>query len=151
MDTWWIDEPRLLGSRNPTVDDLEQLRHEGFGVLISLLDERAQSPRYTIAEAKRLGYARHNIPVKDFHPPRADQLKRFVELISALPTDAKIVVHCEGGSGRTGTFAAAYWIAKGMPASDAIRHVRKARPHAVETPEQEASLREFAVSRKSSG
>ena len=44
----------------------------------------------------------------------------------------------------TGTFAAVYWITKGMTAAEAIMHVRKARRHAVETPEQEAVLVEFA-------
>jgi hypothetical protein len=45
MDTWWIDNPHLLGSRNPTLADLEQLRRDGFEVLISLLKEDEQSPR----------------------------------------------------------------------------------------------------------
>jgi protein-tyrosine phosphatase len=56
----------------------------------------------------------------------------------------KMIVHCEGGTGRTGTFAAAYWVTKGMTAADAILHVRKVRSHAVETLEQEAVLVEFA-------
>ena len=46
MDTWWIDNPHLLGSRNPTLADLEQLRRDGFEVLISLLKEDEQSPQY---------------------------------------------------------------------------------------------------------
>jgi hypothetical protein len=46
MDTWWIDNPHLLGSRNPTTADLEQLRRDGFTVLVSLLKEDEQSPRY---------------------------------------------------------------------------------------------------------
>jgi len=150
MDTWWIDNPRLLGSRNPTIADLEQLRRDGFGVLVSLLIEREQSPRYDVASATGLGFVRHSIPVKDFRPPTVDQLEQFVRLIAELPPGEKAVVHCEGGIGRTGTFAAAYWIAKGMTVSDAIAHVRKARPHAVETPEQEAALGDFAARRKGS-
>ena len=150
MDIWWIDNPRLLGSRNPTIADLEQLRRDGFGVLVSLLKEQEQPPRYDVASATGLGFVRHSIPVKDFRPPTVDQLEQFVRLIAELPPGAKAVVHCEGGIGRTGTFAAAYWIAKGMTVSDAIAHVRKARRHAVETPEQEAALRDFAAKRKGS-
>lgn len=144
MDTWWIDNPHLLGSRNPTVEDLEQLRRDGFGVLISLLKEDEQSPRYDIGQAVALGLKRHNIPVKDFHPPTLDQLQQFVSLITNLPPGTKAIVHCEGGTGRTGTFAAAYWVAKSLTVSDAIAHVRMARRHAVETPGQEAVLRNFA-------
>ncbi len=150
MDTWWIDKPRLLGSRNPTVADLEQLRRKGFGVLISLLKEQEQPPRYDPASATSLRFVRHNIPVKDFRHPTVDQLEQFVRLIAELPPGAKAVVHCEGGTGRTGTFAAAHWVTKGMTVSGAIAHVRKARHHAVETAEQEASLRDFAAKHKGS-
>jgi protein-tyrosine phosphatase len=145
MDTWWIDNPRLLGSSNPTVADLEQLRRDGFGVLVSLLEEQEQSPRYDLGRASALGFVRHSIPVKDFRPPTVDQLEQFMRLIAELPFGAKAIVHCEGGTGRTGTFAAAYWVAKGLTVSDAIAHVRKVRHHAVETPEQEAALRDFAT------
>ena len=148
MDTWWIDRPHLIGSRNPTLADLEHLQRDGFGGLVSLLDEREQLPRYDIGRATALGFVRHNIPVKDFRPPTVDQLEEFVAWVAGLPAGAKTVVHCEGGTGRTGTFAAAYWIAKGLTLAEAIAHVRKTRPHAVETPEQEAALGDFAGRRK---
>lgn len=144
MDTWWIDEPRILGSCNPTTADLERLRRDGFVVLISLLHEDEQAPRYDARRLEALGIVKHNIPVRDFHPPTPDQLATFVELVDG-GTDARVVVHCQGGTGRTGTFAAAYWIAKGLSASEAIAHVRKARPRAVETKEQRAALERFGA------
>ena len=52
-------------------------------------------------------------------------------------------MHCEGGSGRTGTMAAAYWIKKGLSAREAVDKVRESRPNAVETKEQEESLQEL--------
>jgi atypical dual specificity phosphatase len=149
MDTWWIDNPHLLGSRNPTLADLEQLRRDGFEVLISLLKEDEQSPRYDVARAVTLGFRRYNIPVKDFCPPTVAQIEHFLSLIGDA-RGAKTIVHCEGGIGRTGTFAAAYWVAKGLKVSDAIAHVREARRHAVETQEQEAALRAFATKRRGS-
>jgi protein-tyrosine phosphatase len=147
MDTWWIDNPHLLASRNPTLVDLQQLRLDGFEVLISLLKEDEQSPRYDVARATALGFRRHNIPVKDFCPPTVAQLEHFWSLIGDA-RGANTIVHCEGGSGRTGTFAAAYWVAKGLKVSDAIARVREARHHAVETQEQEAVLRDFAAKRR---
>jgi atypical dual specificity phosphatase len=150
MDTWWIDEPHLLGSSNPSDAQLEQLRSDGFGVLVSLLREEEQAPRYDVAHAETvLGFARHNIPVRDFCPPHVDQLEQFVELVAGLPPRAKAIVHCQGGIGRTGTFAAAYWIGKGKTVSEAIAYVRKARPGAVETEEQKAVLKDFATWRRS--
>ena len=73
MDTWWIDEPYLLGSRNPSDTDLERLKVDGFTVIVSLLRENEQAPRYDIARARGLGYVRHNIPVQDFSAPTLDR------------------------------------------------------------------------------
>ena len=151
MDVWWIDEPIVLGSSNPSTEDLETLRGRGFEVLVSLLREQEQSPRYDVARVLALGYVRHNIPVRDFHPPSLVQLEEFVDLMSRLRAKSKVVVHCQGGIGRTGTFAAAYWIAKGVPAAEAVSRIRKARPSAVETPEQVAALEEFARTRGGHG
>lgn len=144
MDTWWIDKPHLLGSSNPTSTDLQKLRGDGFEVIISLLNEEQQKPRYDTAYTMALGYERHNIPVEDFFPPTLEQLNQFIRLIDGLRPGAKTIIHCEGGSGRTGTFAAAYWITKGMTTKQAIKHVREVRPQAIETQEQKEILSEFA-------
>lgn len=145
MDTWWIDSPHVLGSENPTTADLQKLRRQGFEVLISLLREQEQTPGYDVARAKELGFIRHNIPVRDFTPPTVDQLSEFIRLVEQLSGGTKIVIHCQAGMGRTGTFAAAYWIVKGLDVGEAIAKIRKARLYAIETREQEAVLKEFAV------
>ena len=119
-------------------------------MLVSLLVEQEQALRYDLDRVETLRFVRHNIPVKDFHPPTVSQLATFVDLVEQLPAGARVIVHCEGGTGRTGTFAAAYWIAKGMTPLGAIAHVRRARPHAVETTEQNAALEQFARERNSS-
>ncbi len=145
MDTWWIDEPNILGSVNPTNADLEQLRGQGFNVLVSLLREDEQAPKYDLSLAQEMGFVRYSFPVKDLHPPTVNQLLEFVGLIAGLAQGSKVVIHCQAGIGRTGTFAAAYWIFKGMAVADAISLVRKARWHAIETSAQERVLAEFAL------
>jgi len=144
VDVWWIDEPGLLGSCNPTTEDLEELRAQGFSVIVSLLDEDVQPPNYDLKRIEAIGYRRRNIPVTEFHPPEVAQLVEFVDLMRRLPEGAKAIVHCQAGIGRTGTFAAAYWIAKGLTVDQALEMVRTARPLAVETAEQLAVLDEFA-------
>lgn len=74
MGTWWIDEPILLGSHNPTEAELAQLRGNGFAVLVCLLDESQQKPQYDAAKIGEAGWTRHTIEVRDFHAPSLDQL-----------------------------------------------------------------------------
>lgn len=144
MATWWIDEPILLGSSNPSDAELESLRLSVFSVLVCLLDLQEQTLQYDVDRGISAGWEWHNIPVRDFKAPSVAQLREFVSLVRmSLPTK-RVLVHCQGGSGRTGTAAAAYWIAKGLSVSEAIAKVRERRPHAIETPEQEAVLGEFA-------
>ena len=66
---------------------------------------------YDARAIERAGWVRHAIPVRDFHAPSLAQLERFVALVRAAGPCTKVLVHCQGGSGRTGTMAAAYWIA----------------------------------------
>jgi atypical dual specificity phosphatase len=47
------------------------------------------------------------------------------------------------GYGRTGTVLAAYLIAEGATARQALAEVRRVRPGAVETPQQEQALLEY--------
>jgi len=149
MDVWWIDEPHLLGSCNPTTADLEELRAQGFSMIVSLLEEDLQPPKYDLARVEAIGYTRRNIAVLEFHPPEVEQLLEFVDLMRRLPEGMKAVLHCQAGIGRTGTFAAAYWIAKGLTVDEALEKVGRARPLAVETAEQRAVLDEFARKRAS--
>lgn len=144
MDTWWIDEPLVLGSRNPSDQELARLREQGFSVLVSLLDDKKQPPRYDVEAEARAGWSRHSIPVEDFHPPSLEQLRDFKLLFESVPQGTKVLVHCEGGSGRTGSMAAAYWITRGLTATEAIARVRQARPGAIETCEQEKVLYQYA-------
>ncbi|RZM82887.1 protein-tyrosine phosphatase family protein [Leptolyngbya iicbica] len=143
MSTWWIEQPYFLGSHNPTNRELARLREAGFTVLISLLQESEQTPRYDVAYAQALGYERYTFPVQDFASPTPEQLEQFIALVNQRTSGVKMLLHCEGGSGRTGTFAATYWVAKGMTAADAIAHIRQANPHAVETAEQQAVIAKY--------
>jgi atypical dual specificity phosphatase len=149
MDVWWIDEPHLLGSCNPTTADLEELRAQGFSMIVSLLEEDLQPPKYDLARVEAIGYTRRNIAVMEFHSPDVEQLLEFVDLMRRLPEGTKAILHCQAGIGRTGTFAAAYWIAKGLTVDEALARVGAARPLAVETREQRDALDEFARKRAS--
>jgi len=145
IDSWWIDEPKILGSNNPTTAELEQLRSQGFSVIVSLLLPGEHEPAYDLEQARKSGFACQSIPVKDVTAPSLEQLKEFLEIVGSLGADDKLLVHCQAGIGRTGTFAAAYWISRGLSVREAVAKIRKLRWGAIETSLQEAVLGEFAA------
>lgn len=149
MAEWWIDKPLILGSNNPTTVQLKTLFSEGFRTLISLLDEKQQRPNYDIGKIEKIGFKRYSIPIKDGTAPTLLEFRKFFKIIKA--SKEKIFIHCQGGSGRTGTMGAAYWMKKGLSAREAIEKVRQSNPTAVETPDQERSLHRLESSLKRKG
>jgi protein-tyrosine phosphatase len=145
MSSWWIDEPLVLGSSNPTTEQLKMLYEEGFRNIISLLDEGEQSPNYEVEEVEAMGYERYSIPLRDFSAPRLDDLKTFLNVMDQAVGQGKVVVHCYAGIGRTGTMAVAYWMDKGLSVNEAMRKVRKSNPSVMPNDEQENSLYELGV------
>lgn len=72
-------------------------------------------------------------------------------ILQWLAAGEGVFLHCWAGLGRTGTVAAACLIAQGHGPSQAIDLVRRARPGAVETLEQENFLRVYAAWRAHQG
>ncbi len=140
MTKWWIDQPCVLGISNPTTDELKDLYQQGFANIVSLLDEEQQSPNYDLVQVKAMGFNRYSIPLGDFCAPTLDQFQSFLRTLQRILHQGNVLVHCQGGTGRTGTMGAAYWISKGLTAKQAIERIRLANPSAVETSKQERSL-----------
>ena len=140
---WWIDKGILAGSHNPSDRELSNAAKLGITTLISLLDETEQAPAYS-DEVFRIGKLqhRHSIPVRDYSPPAIEQLIEFIALVRE--SAGAVLIHCQGGSGRTGTFGAAWLISKGISADGAIKAIREMNPNAVETAAQEECLRAFS-------
>lgn len=140
---WWIEKGVLAGSHNPSDRELSNAVKLGITTVISLLDETEQIPAYSneIFRAGKLQH-RHSIPVRDYSAPSIGQLREFIDLVHQSP--GAVLIHCQGGSGRTGTFGAAWLISKGFSSDGAIRAVREMNPNAVETAAQEECLWTFS-------
>lgn len=91
-----------------------------------------------------LGYRRHSIEISDGAAPSIQQLHDFIDLVASYPRGERVLLHCEGGCGRTGTFGAAWWIARGVSTAKATATVRAANRYAIETPGQKQVLEMFA-------
>lgn len=95
------------------------------------------------SHAALLGLHWHGLPIVDGAAPDANFLSAWSTLGPALSKallgGQKVVVHCKGGLGRAGTVACMLLLDSGamISGSEVMREVRRVRPGALETQEQE--------------
>lgn len=137
----WIDKPLLAAMARPSgPEDLAWLREQGIEVLLSLTEER---PRREWSDES--GLLVHHVPLEDMEPPEQDQLDRCVSaILRANERRMGVAVHCGAGLGRTGVVLAAYFVARGLSAANAITRIRRLRPGSIETDEQAAAVELYA-------
>lgn len=128
------------GSQAPLAHDLKCLAAEGIGALVSLT-RAAPDPEVV----RRAALEPLHLPVEDFTPPTLGQIRSFVEFARrVIDSGHGVAVHCAAGQGRTGTMLACYLVSLGLPPEEAMDSVRAIRPGSIETPQQEARVREYA-------
>ena len=141
----WVIESQVAGmprpgAKRPLDQDLQFLRDQGVDVLVTLT-EAALDPE----ALSRHGIESLHIPVADFHAPTQAQLDEYVKAVKGFTCEGRQVgTHCAAGLGRTGTFLAALFVARGMDADAALAEIRRLRPGSVEPEAQEQAVREFA-------
>lgn len=124
--------------------DMEALRAMNVAVLVSLITAREnvpRAPREIGDAAARAGLEWHWLPIPDMHRPDRDFEERWATagraLRARLRRGERVLVHCRGGRGRSGTVAARLLVELGVDAERAIAQVRAVNPDAIETAAQE--------------
>jgi atypical dual specificity phosphatase len=137
----WIEKPLLAGLARPSSpEDFQWLRAQGIELLLSLTEDRPR--RDWVEDASLLVF---HEPLEDMEPPTQEQLDRCVSaIVRANERKMGVAVHCGAGLGRTGVVLAAYFVARGLSASNAIARIRRLRPGSIETDEQAAAVELFA-------
>jgi ADP-ribosyl-[dinitrogen reductase] hydrolase len=124
--------------------DLDMIRDWGATAIVTLLEPK----ELTLLRVEGLGEQVLRRNILWFHLPIVDVSipdGRFEEewdvagesLRSILRSGSDVLVHCRGGLGRAGTIAARLLVELGMEPATAIASVRRVRPGAIETRDQE--------------
>ncbi|PJZ51767.1 dual specificity protein phosphatase family protein [Leptospira adleri] len=130
-------------------EDIQTIRREGITHVLCLLTEN-EFTEYGVKdlkeEYKKQGLDVYYCPVLDQTAPLLEQtIPALKWMDQALSKKEKLLIHCVGGLGRSGTLAAAYTIWKEkVTASEAISMVRESRSErAIESKIQEEFLSDF--------
>ena len=123
----------------------DYLQKENCLHLLSLVEEHEFdeycSKKLLETEAYKRSIIWHHFPVADMDVPKKNVLERIsslrTDLTEVITSGNSVAIHCKGGLGRSGTIAAIILIDLGLSVESAIDNVRKFRPGAIETREQE--------------
>jgi atypical dual specificity phosphatase len=137
----WVEKPHLAAMARPSeAEELTWLRKQGIELLIALTEDPPR--RDWVNDA---GLMVMHVPVEDMEAPTQEQLDRCISAIERANAHGMgVAIHCGAGLGRTGVILAAYYVARGASAQNAIGKVRRQRPGSIETDEQAEAIVEFA-------
>ena len=124
--------------------DLGSVRAWGAQALVTLLEDH----EFDLLHVRKLGDMAesagldwYHLPIPDMAAPGWQFERRWVyagvRLRRLLRRGGKVVIHCRVGLGRSGAIAARLMVELGMPPAEAISQVRRARPGAIQSSEQE--------------
>ena len=142
---WFIEDTLAImgrpGSLNELEDDLLFLRRNGIEKIVSLTLDPVNED-----ELDKFSMEVVHIPVPDGVAPTIAQIEEFNAKAGKWLAEGKgVVVHCGAGYGRSGTMLACYLVGTGSTSGEAIRRVRRFRPQAIETREQEDCIAQYEL------
>lgn len=153
----WLAPFRLAVMSTPrSREDIQALIALGVTLVVTLTEEEPLPAEWFSGTPCRNLF----MPVRNYQAPTNKQVDMFIKAMDDLPTEQAALVHCGGGKGRAGTFAACYLMARGyviippesfdgdenlrMYPGDAMKLLRHLRPGSIETIAQETFVRNYA-------
>lgn len=126
-------------------EDLDLIHDWRPGLVITLTTETEMAgagARLLGSDVQSMGSRWRHLQIPDFGtpPPEVERLWPEVSAAArqALRGGGRVLVHCNGGCGRSGMVALRLMIEAGEDPDTALKHVRRVRPCAIETDDQMA-------------
>jgi atypical dual specificity phosphatase len=119
-------------------EELNWLPEQGIGAIVSLTERSLRREKLLLHRLDPLGFVYRHIAVVDETAPSQAQVDEMLDQGKA------VLVHCQGGYGRTGTMLACYLVSQGWEAEKAIAEVRSRRPGSIAPQVQQNCVFEYA-------
>ena len=128
-------------------DDLNSIWNQEINCIVSLIT-KDELKKLDINDFDKTiteyGFEHYSVEIQDLGIPSTNQLGAFKiltkNIIEAIKTEKKVLIHCNAGLGRSGLFAGI--LVKEMTnINHPIEYIRKFRKGAIETKEQEEFIR----------
>ncbi|MES2435718.1 MAG: protein-tyrosine phosphatase family protein [Pseudomonadota bacterium] len=118
--------------------DVLAIQHWQPALVVSFItaEELARVAAYLGRDLAEAGIAWMHLPTADYDTPGQGWLEISAFVHRQLAKQNKVLLHCMGGCGRSGTAALRLMIEAGEAPDPALNRLRLAQPCAVETPEQ---------------
>ncbi|KAF0231497.1 MAG: hypothetical protein FD175_798 [Beijerinckiaceae bacterium] len=135
---------RLPGRAGDLAADVAQIAGWAPAIVVSMTGTAEMQDKGAAGLGSALiatGIAHAHFPVHDFGVPDegdAGWPALSARLHAVLDQGGSVLLHCLGGKGRSGMIALKLMVERGVPADAALEAIRRQRPGAVETAEQEA-------------
>jgi putative nucleotidyltransferase with HDIG domain len=123
-----IVDDMLLWSGYPSIREVrEVVEKHGVGLVVNLVDASPEEAEYYYV-ARSLGVEVVTYPIRDygFAPPEDVHMNVLTTILRAQREGKKVLVHCQGGIGRSGTTVAMYLVLRhGLGRGEALARVRR--------------------------
>ncbi|HEY9639452.1 MAG TPA: dual specificity protein phosphatase family protein [Coleofasciculaceae cyanobacterium] len=142
QNLWWVIPGKLAGVRKPMLEEIADLKAEGVGAIVSVMEDAANLDGY-----EQISLPYRWLPTKGGTAPSPEQIKELQDFVDQQNLlGHAVAVHCTSGNRRTGTMLAAYLISTGSSYDDAMQVIQTANPNAELREAQTAFLQNLVKS-----
>jgi atypical dual specificity phosphatase len=139
----WVEAGKMAGMACPEKQEhIEWLKAQNIGLIVTLTEKSLEQQGLLPAD----GIEFYHIQVPNMGVPHKEQVDQFIERANQVIAQNKaVIVHCQAGIGRTGTFLAC-WLGKYLNSTsgvETVKELRRRREFSLSTDAQKAFVAQY--------